>query len=134
MNLDVVLEEVLPHPPEEVWRALTDPEAISEWLMPTDDFEASVGARFRMKTQRLAADGWVRAEIVELRPPRRMVWAWSVDTVRPPTTLTFELAPEGDHTRLRLTHKGEIDPSAGALIQDGWPGRIEEMRRVLEHA
>ena len=78
MNLDVRIEELLPHPVESVWGALTDAASISDWLMATNDFRPQVGARFRMKTGHLSADGWVEAEVLELDPPRRMVWAWSI--------------------------------------------------------
>ena len=130
MRLDVSLEEVLPTPPEKVWAALTDPAAISEWLMATTDFEPRVGASFRMKTGRLAAGGWVRAEVLELAPPRRMVWAWSGDAAGP-TTVTFELTPVAEGTLLRLTHVGDIDPAVGGLLEEGWPTRIELLRRLL---
>jgi uncharacterized protein YndB with AHSA1/START domain len=133
MNLEVDLEEVLPHPVKAVWEALTDSASISEWLMQTTDFEPVVGTRFRMKTDRLLADGWVKAEVLELNPPRRMVWAWWVDAAAP-TTVTFELAPEGDDTRLRLTHVGEIDERPGRMLRDGWPGRIDELRRSIDRA
>ena len=133
MNLDVDLEAVLRHPVEAVWEALTDSASISEWLMQTTEFQPVVGTRFRMKTDRLSPDGWVRAEVLELDPPRRMVWAWSVDAGAP-TTVTFELTPEGDGTRLRLTHVGEIDPVPGGMLRDGWPGRIDELRRSLDRA
>ncbi|HEX3266853.1 MAG TPA: SRPBCC domain-containing protein [Gaiellaceae bacterium] len=133
MNLDIVLEELLPHPVEAVWSALTDRGSISDWLMQAPGFEPVVGTRFRMKTQNLSADGWVKAEVTELDPPRRMVWAWWVDDAAP-TTVTFELAPEGGGTRLRLTHVGEINPIAGALVRDGWPGRLEQLRRTLDQA
>lgn len=132
MNLDVDFEEVLPHPIETVWGALTDADAISDWLMATSDFRPEVGVRFRMKTGQLSQDGWVDAEVLELDPPRRMVWAWSVKDGNPPTTVTFELTAEGDGTRLRLMHAGEIDPFAGGLIRDGWPERIQLLRRSLE--
>jgi uncharacterized protein YndB with AHSA1/START domain len=134
VNLDVVVEEVLPDPVQTVWDALTDRAAIADWLMQTPEFEPIVGTRFRMKTERLSEDGWVKAEVMELEPPRRMVWAWSVDDGTPPTTVTFELTPEAEGTRLKLTHLGEIDPFAGGLIRDGWPGRIDALRRTLEHA
>ena len=95
--------------------------------METDDFEAQAGSRFRMKTRNLSADGWVDAEVLELDPPRRMVWAWSVAGAIPPTTVTFDLSPLGDSTRLRLTHVGEIDPDIGDRLRNGWPGRIEAL-------
>jgi uncharacterized protein YndB with AHSA1/START domain len=132
--LDVHLEEVLPHPVESVWEAITDPEAISNWLMVTGDFEPRVGAAFRMKTDRLSADGWVRAEVRELDAPRRMVWSWSVDDGLGPSTVVFELSPESGGTRLTLTHVGEINDEAGAEIGGGWPSRIELLRRTLDRA
>jgi uncharacterized protein YndB with AHSA1/START domain len=132
VNLDLVFEEVLPHPVEAVWGALTDAAAISEWLMATTDFRPQVGAKFRMQTTQLSADGWVDAEVLELDPPRRMVWAWSVNDGLPPTTVTFELATEAGVTRLTLTHVGEIDPVVGGLLRAGWPGRIDLLRRSLD--
>ena len=126
-----MLEELLPHPVEAVWSALTSADVISEWLMSTTDFRAKIGARFRLKTQGLSPNGWVEAEVLELEPPRRMAWAWSSGDGAPPTTVTFELTAEVDGTRLRLTHVGEIDPTIGALLQEGWSGRIELLRSTL---
>jgi len=131
MNLDLVFEELLPHPIEAVWSALTDRAAISDWLMETAEFEPLVGSRFRLKTERLAPDGWVDAEVTELDPPRRMAWAWSVKDGNPPTTVTFELAPESEGIRLKLTHVGEIDPVVAGLVTGGWPVKIEALRRSL---
>ena len=109
-----------------------DPHAIARQLRRCARLRPLVGARFRMKTQRLSVDGWVEAEVTELDPPRRMVWAWSVSAEAPPTTVTFDLAPEGDGTRLRLTHVGEIDAVIGGLLTDGWPRKLESLRRSLD--
>lgn len=95
MNLDVVLEEILPRPIDEVWRELTDAASISDWLMPTSEFRAEAGTSFRLKTERLSPDGWVAARIVELDPPRRMVWSWSASDGVPASTVTFELSARG---------------------------------------
>jgi uncharacterized protein YndB with AHSA1/START domain len=132
VKLDVLLEEVLPHPVDAVWGALTDADAISGWLMATSNFRPRVGTRFRLKTERLSSDGWIRAEVLEIDPPRRMVWSWSPDEASLPTTVTFELIPEDDGTRLRLTHVGEIDLHVGELLIDGWPSRIELLRKSVE--
>lgn len=134
MNLDVWLEELIPHPIESVWAVLTDAPSISDWLMPASDFQPVVGARFRLKTQDLSPDGWVGAQIIELDPPRRMVWCWSGSDDSIPSTVTFELTQERAGTRLKLTHVGEIDPIVPGLLQRGWPGRIELLRRSLEGA
>ena len=131
MKLDVVVEETLAYPVEKVWSALTSAEAISEWLMRTDGFRPEVGARFRMQTGRMSPTGWVEAEVLELVPPSRMVWSWVPGDGAPPTTVTFELAPQPGGTRLRLTHVGDIDATIGGLLREGWPGRIDELRRTL---
>ncbi len=130
MRLDLQLDELLPQPVEAVWRALTDAAAISEWLMATGDFRPEAGARFRLKTRNLSANGWIDAEVLELDPPRRMVWAWSVNDGSPPTRVTFELEAEGEGTRLRLRHEGEIDPAFGRLLTEGWPGRVSLLADV----
>jgi uncharacterized protein YndB with AHSA1/START domain len=130
--LDVRLEEVLPHPVERVWAALTEAASISDWLMITTDFRAEVGARFRLKTGNLAPSGWVEAEVVDLDPPRRMTWAWSVGDGNEPTLVTFELTPDGSGTRLSFTHTGEIDAVIGDLLSRGWSGRLEILRRTLD--
>jgi uncharacterized protein YndB with AHSA1/START domain len=111
---------------------LTDAAAISEWLMPTRGFRPLVGARFRLKTGRLSPTGWIEAEVTELDPPRRMVWAWSPGDGALPTAVTFELAPAAGGARLTLTHTGEIDPDIGGLLTEGWPTRIELLRRSLD--
>jgi uncharacterized protein YndB with AHSA1/START domain len=100
--------------------------------MATDDFRAEVGARFRLRTEHLSPSGWIEAEVVELDPPRRMAWSWSSDPAFAPTRVTFELRAEGDGTRLRLTHTGEIDGVVGGLLTEGWPTRFDLLRRIID--
>ncbi|UJR84422.1 SRPBCC family protein [Sandaracinus amylolyticus] len=91
MKRDIHIERTYPHPPEIVWRALTDPALIAEWLMP-NDFRAELGHRFTMRTDPAPGfDGIVKCEVLELDAPRRMRWSWKggpIDTV-----VTFELEP-----------------------------------------
>ena len=135
MKLDVAFEERLPHPIEAVWAELTDKIAISDWLMATDDFKPAIGCRFRMKQlSPLPMDGWVDAEVLELEPPRRMVWSWSVDDRNPPSKVTFMLARDGEGTRLRIRHVGEFDPEVAGMIRDGWPGRIKALVELTGRA
>ena len=44
---------------------------------------------------------------------------------------TSDFRPEVGGTRLRLTHESEIDPVLGRLLREGWPSRIELLRRSL---
>ncbi|TMF42501.1 MAG: hypothetical protein E6I23_13360 [Chloroflexi bacterium] len=135
MKLDVAFEELLPRPIEAVWAELTDKSAISACLMATDDFKPTIGCRFRMKPlSPLSTEGWVDAEVLELEPPRRMVWSWSVDDRNPPSKVTFMLARNGEGTRLRLRHVGEFDPEVAGMFRDGWPGRIAALVEVITRA
>ena len=68
--------------------------------------------------------------MLELDPPRRMVWAWSSNDGNPPSRVTFELEPENGGSRLRLTHEGEIEPAIGAILVEGWPGRIDALAKA----
>jgi uncharacterized protein YndB with AHSA1/START domain len=105
---DIQLMRDYPFAPSEVWRALTDRDLLAAWLME-NDFEARVGHQFQMKTEpRPGFDGIVRAEVLELVAPERMVWRWRGGPVD--TTLTFRLEPRivlaREGTRLRLDHEG----------------------------
>jgi uncharacterized protein YndB with AHSA1/START domain len=130
VKLALAYDEFLPHPIDAVWEKLTDAASIGEWLMTTPDFEPKPGARFRLKTQSLSGDGWIKAEVLELEPPQRMVWAWAGDDGSS-TTVTFELSAVEGGTRLRLTHVGEIDAVVGDQLERGWPGRIDALGSAL---
>jgi uncharacterized protein YndB with AHSA1/START domain len=134
MKLDVSLEVLLPHPAEAVWSVLTDAAAIGDWLMEASGFEARVGTRFRLRTEHLASSGWIAAEVLELEPPRRMVWSWTPDGDGAASLVTFCLTPEAGGTRLALAHTGEADEVVAALLRDGWPTRTELVRRILDRA
>jgi uncharacterized protein YndB with AHSA1/START domain len=89
----VVVECDLPEPPEKVWRALTEPELVAEWLAP-DEGRA------------------IDCELIESRPNRLLRYSWrdrgddeadnGVDSI-----VTFELSrTPADGTRLRIIHTG----------------------------
>lgn len=98
-------EVVYPHPPERVWRALTDSEALAQWLMP-NDFQPLVGHRFQFRTDPAPGfDGIVDCEVLEVREPSRLRYTWvggPVDTV---VTFQLEPTPTG-HTRLHFEQSG----------------------------
>ncbi len=132
MKLDVAYNELLPHPIEAVWSELTDAAAILDWLMAIDDFRPAVGCRFGMK--RLSTTGWVEAEVLEIEPPYCTVWSWSHNDGNPPSTVTFELAPDNAGTRLRLRHMGEFEAAEAAGLRNGWPRRITALAEKLGRA
>jgi uncharacterized protein YndB with AHSA1/START domain len=105
---DQIREQVVyPYPVQTVWHALTDPTALGEWLMP-NDFQARVGHEFTFTAPPGPHwDGRVFCRVTELVPPHRLAYTWrGTDPATLDTTVTFELDPVSDGTRLTLTHSG----------------------------
>ena len=99
------LEFELPHPPEKVWRALTDPALLAEWLLPVVDLHLEPGAAFTFRTQPYPGwDGTVSCRFVEIEPQRKLSYTWSVPFLD--TVVTFTLAPTASGTRLSLVQSG----------------------------
>jgi uncharacterized protein YndB with AHSA1/START domain len=95
----------LRHPPEKVWRALTEPELLAEWLLPVIGLELEPGAAFTFKTQPYPGwDGTVNCRMLEIEPQRKLRYAWTVPFLD--TVVTFTLAPTASGTRLSLVQSG----------------------------
>lgn len=133
MKADIDITVRYPCQPSEVWDALTSSDALGAWLMP-NDFKPVVGHRFTFQTKPRRAfgfDGTVRCEVLELDPPRRMVWSWAGGSIE--TTVTFTLEPAaGSGTTLRMRQVG-FHGLGGQLtrkiLAGGWPGLLG--RRLL---
>ena len=101
----ITFEFDLRHPPEKVWRALTDPALLAEWLLPVFDLELEPGAAFTFKTQPHPGwDGSVNCRFLEIEPQRKLSYRWVV--VDMDTVVTFTLAPTASGTHLSLVHSG----------------------------
>ncbi|HEX6042819.1 SRPBCC domain-containing protein [Longimicrobium sp.] len=95
----------LRHPPEKVWRALTDPALLAQWLLPAIGFELAPGAAFTFKTQPYPGwDGTVDCRMLEIEPLRKLSYAWTVPSLD--TVVTFTLTPTDAGTRLTLVQSG----------------------------
>jgi uncharacterized protein YndB with AHSA1/START domain len=99
------LEFDLQHPPEKVWRALTDPALLAEWLLPVVDFHLAPGATFMFKTQAYPGwDGTVNCQLVEIEPQRKLSYTWRVPFLD--TVVTFTLTPTPSGTQLSIVQSG----------------------------
>jgi uncharacterized protein YndB with AHSA1/START domain len=95
----------LQHSPEKVWRALTDPELLAEWLLPTVGLKLEPGAAFTLKTQPYPGwDGTVSCKMLEIEPHRKLSYTWDVPFLA--TVVTFTLTPTASGTRLSLLQTG----------------------------
>lgn len=101
----VAFELDLPHAPEKVWRALTDPVLLAEWLLPVFDHALDPGATFTFRTQPQPGwDGVVHCRYLEIEPHRKLRWRWVVGDVD--TVVTVSLTPTAAGTRLSLVQSG----------------------------
>ena len=97
----------LPHAPEKVWRALTDPVLLAEWLLPVAGLRLEPGAAFTFETEPHPGwDGIVNCRILEIDAHRTLSYAWVVGGMGLETVVTFRLAPTASGTRLSLVQSG----------------------------
>lgn len=105
MARNIELTRTYPHPREKVWRALTDPAALSEWLMPTD-FKPIVGHKFQFRAFPVPMwRGIVDCEVLELDPPSKLVISWAGhENMKSPTRVTWLLEEVAGGTQLKMVH------------------------------
>ena len=128
----IVVDEVLPHAPQAIWKALTSGDLIIRWLkMPATGFEAVKGKHFTLQTTPAGPwDGFIRCEVLEAIPNQRLVYSWksghaeNVGYGAPlDTVVTFTLSRVENGTRLRLVHSGFVLPNNETAFKnmgDGW--------------
>jgi uncharacterized protein YndB with AHSA1/START domain len=135
MKRDIHFEVTYPHPRERVWRALTDPELLADWLMP-NDFQPEVGHTFQFRSD--PAPGWdgiVHCKVLELEAPHRLAMSWKGGMIDTVVTFTLEEVAEG--TKLRLDHtgfKGLRSVVVSLMMSGGWKSKMlrERLPEVLE--
>ncbi len=99
----VALTFDLPHAPEKVWRALTDPELLARWLMKTD-LIPKVGHRFQFQSEPIPDwNGVVDCEILEVEELRFLSYAWHALGVETVVNWTLEETPTGTLLKLEQT-------------------------------
>ena len=95
----------LHHSPEKVWRALTDPVLLTEWLLPVIELKLEPGAAFTFKTQPQPGwDGIVNCRFLEIEAHRKLSWRWVVGDID--TVVTFTLTPTASGTSLSVVQSG----------------------------
>lgn len=128
----------LPHAPQKVWRAITDPALLAEWLLPVAQGTLEPGAVFLFKTQPYPGwDGTVNCRVLEIDAPKKLSYSWVVGAMELNTVVTFTLAPTASGTRLTIVQSGftpsQKQASGGARY--GWKmmgGRlIDLLARIL---
>ena len=133
----VVVERELAHPPAKVWRALTESALIDDWLM-ANDFIPVVGHRFQLRTTPMPHwNGVLDGEVLEVDPPRRLVYTWcdSADEAAGglKTVVTWTLSSTATGTRLRMEQSGfrPQDENNRRGAQFGWQKNLDKLAGVI---
>ncbi len=122
----------LSHSPEKVWRALTDPALLSEWLLPVIGLKLEPGAAFTFKTQAYPGwDGTVNCRVLEIEAHKKLSYAWTVPFLD--TIVTFTLTPTASGTRLSLVQSGfkENQQKEFGGARYGWKMMGEKLVNLL---
>jgi len=138
---DIVVDEVFPHAPETIWKALTSGELIARWMMAPTGFEPVKGKRFTFQTTPGGAwDGTIHCEVLEAIPNQRLVYAWKGGHEanvgygsRLETVVTWTLARADNGTRVRLVHSGFELPRNEAAFTNmgrGWKSILPRLGDV----
>lgn len=128
----VIVEREFPHAPDKLWRALTQPHLIEEWLMK-NDFAPVVGHRFNLRGD---WGGVLDCEVLAIEPGRTLSYTWNFAHDDPAYALrsvvTFTLTPTAAGTHLRMEQAGfrpeQQQAFGGAKV--GWQqflGKLEDV-------
>ena len=129
----VAVEREVPFPPEKIWRALTQPHLIEEWLMK-NDFRPEVGHRFNLTGE---WGGVLDCEVLAVEPNRTLTYTWNFSHDDPAydlrSVVTFTLVPTDTGTRLRVEQSGFRPDQKQAFggARAGWQQFLAKLEEVL---
>jgi uncharacterized protein YndB with AHSA1/START domain len=127
----LVIEREIPHPPQKIWRALTEGALMEEWLM-SNDFQPTVGRRFTFRANPVPGwNGIIECEVLEVEPPSRLSYSWG--TLGLGNAVAWTLTPTASGTHLRMEQSGfgtdQNQNYNGAKY--GWQKFIGNLERVV---
>lgn len=130
------IERTFPVRASRVWSAITNPDEMKNWYFNLPGFKAEVGYEFEFMG---GPPGGIQyrhlCKVTEVIPGKKLSYSWRYDGCEGNSLVTFELFPEGDSTRLRLTHAGletfpKSNPDLAAKnFAEGWTGIIGKSLR-----
>lgn len=126
----IQLTQYIPHSPDKVWEALTNPVFLAKWWA-AGDVRAVVGHRFSLD---MGQWGKQPCEVLAVEENKLLVYTFAPGTLD--TTITWRLQAEGEGTRLFLEHKGfDLDSPLGKSafqgMKEGWPKVLNRITPVL---
>jgi uncharacterized protein YndB with AHSA1/START domain len=127
----LIIEREMPHPPEKIWRALTQSSLMEEWLMK-NDFQPVVGHRFNFRSTPVPNwNGVIDSEVLEVEPNSRLSYSWGSMGLK--SVVIWTLTPTKGGTHLRMEQTGfpseETPYYKGANY--GWQKFIGSLEQVV---
>ncbi len=131
----LVIERVFPHPPEKLWRALTESSLLAQWMM-SNDFEPVAGRRFQFRAEPMPNwTGVVDCEVLAIEPLHQLSYSWGVggaeSGLRWVVLWTLTPAEGGTHVRMEQSGFGEDQQQAYQGATYGWQRFFGGLERVL---
>jgi uncharacterized protein YndB with AHSA1/START domain len=118
----LVFERRIKAPPDRVWRALTEPDELRAWLARAE-VDLRPGGAIVLTFENEDDEGVMRGAVNEVEEGRFLEFTWREEGAGE-SVVRFEVAPDGDGTRLTLTHTFEqIDDISG--FGAGWHHHLE---------
>lgn len=130
-----VIERVYNAPAEKVWHAITDREAMKQWYFDIKEFKPEPGFEFQFEGGTEEKSYVHLCKITEVIPNKKLTYSWRYEGYEGNSFVTWELFPEGNRTRVRLTHEGlETFPAsnpdfAKSNFEQGWTDILGDMLR-----
>jgi uncharacterized protein YndB with AHSA1/START domain len=128
----LVVEKEMPHPPEKIWRALTQTSLINQWLL-SNDFQPVVGHKFTLRNPPMPHwDGVIDCEVLVIEPHHRLSYSWNALGLK--SVVTWTLTPGNGGTQVRMAQSG-FPSEEGANYKGanhGWQKFIGNLERVVE--
>ena len=113
-----IIERTYNAPVEKVWKAITDKNEMKQWYFDLAEFKPEVGFEFQFAGQGSKGESYVHhCKITTVIPGKKLSYSWQYEGLPGYSLVTFELFPEGDKTRLLLTHEG-LETFPGATNPD----------------
>ena len=134
----VVVERIFNAPVGRVWTALTDVNEMRQWYFDLKEFKPEIGFEFEFVVEHEGNAYHHLCKVTEVIPQKKIAYAWRYKGEPGDSLVTFELFPDGDKTRLKVTHTGiETFPKTPAYarknFETGWTTLIDsELRQFVE--
>ena len=132
----IVMERTLDAPVERVWTALTDVNEMRQWYFDLKEFKPEIGFEFEFVVEHEGNNYHHLCKVTEVIPQKKIAYTWRYKGEPGDSLVIFEIFPEGDKTRLKLTHSGiETFPKTPAYarknFEAGWTAIATELEQFL---